>query len=255
MNFQDFRQKPFAFKILLAICLLVAAYFIFSSFSRMSYSTNMVRPLSSVVLWIVICIGFVMTKKWAWAAIFALISFSVLAVIHTAVSRAGGLNFYLVIPLALSGIILWLLNVKSMRNVFRIDQRKERALPPAVTNFAVFCLALSLFLFVGILGMDNLPGSVLPVRLFIGFLGFVYLLLGIGLWRLNTYAFKAVLSLLIFTAISITIILIHDYVEVHRFMALQKTGFYLLIMTGMILYWVKMVRPKHVGKYFEPINY
>jgi hypothetical protein len=248
MNIQAFWEKPKIFKILMAVILLITAFIIFSFFRNMHYSTNKIRPFVTLFLWLSICAGFFLTKRWAWGAFSVLVTFSILSITHSLIARQFNLNFYPLISVAIGAFVMGCLNQAEIRRLFHVDWRNEQAVPAEITNFAVLCIALALFIFMALLGMNKLAAGSMPTRLFVGFLGVAYLLLGIGAWQLNKSAFQAAPSILIFALISVTIMLAFDFFETHRFLAVRKSVFYLSISAAVLIYWVKYVRLQLPGE-------
>ena len=249
MNF-NFREKPIIFKILLIICLFVAAMMIFSLFRNMRFSTNITVSLLKIFLWLFICVGFYKIQKWAWASLFVLVLFSILNIIHSLVSLRIEFNLFPLISIIIGALIIWALNVSSIRNLFQVDFRKGQNIISGITYFAVFCITIGLFLLTELLGINRIASSSISARLFIAFMGFVYLLLGIGIWQLNKIAFQAVHPVLIFTVLSASFILAYDFFVAKRFLALRNFFFYISISTSMLIYWVNFIRPKIPKDYY-----
>jgi hypothetical protein len=244
LSSQKFQERPIVFKILMILCLVIAAVMIFSFLRSLRYSPHIVIPSIKILLWLGVCFGFYRAQKWAWAAFAVLVSFSVLNTVNFLISQREGLHAVLFISMAAGGAILWCLNRKDIRKLFEIDLRKGHQSPVERANFTVLSITIGLFILAEILGMRYIVTSSAPTRLFFGFIGIIYVLLGIGVWQLNKSALNAALSFLIFSAISIAIILGYDFIKANRFLALQKSLFYILISVGMLFYWARYVRPK-----------
>ncbi|RPH99339.1 MAG: hypothetical protein EHM72_11310 [Calditrichaeota bacterium] len=197
-----------------------------------------------ISLWLFVCWGFYMTKRWAWVVFSVLVSFSVLSIIHSLLSLRMPINVLPFVSMAIGISVIWLLNVPSVRNLFKIDERNGQMIPHEMTNFSIFCLIIGLFIFVEILGISRTGNSSIPAKLFISLLGFIHLSLGFGLWKVNKTAVQAALSLLIFSALSVSIVSAYDYFELHRYLAFRKSLFYISIALMMLGYWVKRVTPK-----------
>lgn len=238
------KDTPAAFKILLAVCLLIVGVMIYSFIRRLPFSQNVLDQIIRIVLWVAVCVGFYFKRKWAWAIFSVLLIFSILNVIHAVLSLRMSLNLAPFISIAVGVAVLWLLNRTSIRELFQVDLYDHQEMPREIANFAVLCLAIGLFVIVEILGISRIATSSIPAKLFLGGIGLCYMLLGIGIWRLNKYAFQAVLSLLIFSLISITIILVYDFIKANRFMALNKSMYYILLNVALLMYWIKSLRPK-----------
>lgn len=244
MNFQELKKSPAVFQIMVAFCFIIVLYMVFAFFHRLQYSQDTVRSVIQLVLWMTVTIGFVMTKKWAWIIMAVLMSFSVLSLVHVLVSRTMPFHVLSLFSIAISILLILGLNMKSVRDLFQADSRKGRQVAVEATNFAIFCTALGLFVFIGILSGRQIMINPTPVNLFIGFIGFTFILLGISIWRLNTYAVQAVLPFLAFTIISIAIVLIYDMMGKTRFSELSNSVFYIIVSIAMLVYWAKWVRPK-----------
>ena len=244
MNFQEFKNSPTVFKILVMACIALLLYMIFSFCRSLQFSHNIARSLIQILLWIAITIGFYLAKKWAWVIFAVLTSFSILSLVHVLVSQRMPFNIFSLFSIIIGSLVLLGLNTKSVRELFQIDSRKEQIVAVEVTNFAILCVAIGMFIFIEILGISRITFSSIPAKLFIGFIGFIHILLGIGIWRLEKYAFQAALSFLAFTTISVSIILVHDFIEANRFLALNKSIFYITISLAMLIYWTKFVRTK-----------
>ena len=244
MNIQEFKARPVVYQALMAVCLVLVFYLLFSFFNRMQYSHDLVRSGIQIVLWIAVTIGFYLVRKWAWIVLAVLMSFSVLGLVHTFVSLRMPFHIFSLIPVAIAILILWGLNRKDMRDLFQVQSGKGRKVAVEVTNFAILCIAIGLFVFIEVLGNRQIRVNPTPVNLFIGFLGFIYILIGTGVWRLNTYAIQAALPILAFTTISLAIALVFDFMRDERFLALGKTIYYIFVSLAMLWYWLKSVRLK-----------
>ncbi len=244
MNSEKFKASPTAYKILLITCGLLALYLLFSFINSLRLSQNILLSAFQLLLWMGIGLGFYWTKKWAWASVFVIMLFSLLSLVYSLLSLRIPVNVFIFLSIALVAAILWGLNVPSLRAFFFIDTRNGKSVAPAVTNLGLFCIAIALFIVFQLLGASRVAASSIPAQLFIGLLGFVFLLLGLGIWRLNTYAFQATLPFLFFTAISVAIILIYDFFKSHRFLAVRHSLFYIVISVGLLWYWIKLVAPR-----------
>ena len=244
MNFPEFKSSPSIYKILNTICLLLLLYMFYSFFHSMQFSQFSIRSIMQLLLWIAVTIGFYLTRKWAWIIFVVLVSFSVLSIIHAVLSQRMPIHIFPFLSILIGIFILWALNLKKIRHLFNVDKRGQQIVSAHITNFSIFCFVISLFIFVELLGMSQIAASSAPAKLFIGLLGFIHALLGVGIWQRNKTAFQATLSLLIFTAISVTIILVYDYIEASRYLALGRSVFYITICIAMLVYWIKLVQPK-----------
>jgi len=238
---KQYRERPIIFWILLAVCLLIAILMIFSFVRRMNYRENWVGSFLPLLLWLFICAGFYKVKKWAWVSVGVLVLFSILNIIHHLITQRMVLDWFSLVSVALGFLIIGFLNVGTLRSLFQIDFRKGQRLSTGIANFAILCFTIGLFL---LMGMNKIATSSNTARLFVGSLGCVYLLLGIGIWQLNKIALQSVHPVLIFMVLAAFIIMAHDFFEVKRFLALQNSIFYISLSSGMLIYWVTFLRHK-----------
>ena len=243
MNFQKFKESPNAFKLLVIAVLLITVYLIFSFYQSLQYSRSTVQSLSQLLIWLSLAVGFYFLKKWAWAGLFILISFSLLSIVLALISLQMHFNIYSVVSIILCFLIIYSLNLKSIRLLFLVDERDGITYPAGVTNFTILCFIVALFIFVDIVGTYNIVNSA-PTRFFVILLGFTYAALGLGMWKLNKYTLQAASPLLIFIAIAVILILTYDYFKADRFLALGKSIYYILISLSILFYWLKFVKPK-----------
>lgn len=251
MDLQKFKEKPMVFKILQVACLLLAADAIFSLFRNIKYSADISGSLISIVLWCCVSVGFYMTKKWAWALYFTLLSFGILKTVYSLLIQATEFSLSRLVFISMILLIIWSLNIKTIRDLFKIDWKNDQQIPLGIRSFAVICLSVGLFFFVDTLGISRIAGISVPSKLFIGSLGLIYVLLGLGIWQLNKFAFQAVHAILIFSLLATLIVVVYGFFQTKRFLAMQNSLLCISISIGMLFYWVRYLRIKIPNNHFD----
>jgi hypothetical protein len=237
-------HRPLVYKLLLFTCVLLAGYLIFVLVNSLLASQNSTMAVIQLLLWVGIGTGFWRTQKWAWAAFDVIMLFSLLSIVYTILTQRMPVNIFVFLSIAMIAMILWGLNLPSVRTHFRIDTRQGKPLARAVRTFAVFSLTAGLFIVFQLLGTGRVTAGSVPVRLFLAMLAGVHIILGLGIWHIKSHAVQAALPVLLFTAISVAIILVYDFMNDPGFLAVRKALYYLFISGGMLWYWVRVTAPQ-----------
>ncbi len=256
MNFSTFWQQSVVVRLVQVICVLVLIAMIVMIIVQLNqglavadgkYATKVALQLVPVALWALATGGIFMKKKWAWALLCGIVLLSFLGSVNYMLSRYDSLNPATLVSLLSSAGIIILLNRRDILHSFKTNFVQQKQVPLELTPFAIVCLAGGVFLFMEFFTASRIgPGSLIP-KLFISGLGFVFVLLGIGLYRMNKTALQSTQAILIFTFMSAVIIFTRDFFSKRHYFPVSKSLFYIALAAALLFFWRWMLRNRLWG--------
>lgn len=208
------------------------------------------------LIWMIITVGIWRLQRWGWALLLGTALFTFLVTVNLLLARPIG-DKRLVAGAAFVGcIFIAILNPAVVRTAFKVDLFNGKAIPSHLRTFAVFCVTLGASLFFELLTGSRLAPATAPSQMFIGSFGLVFIILGIGIWRINKIALQVPEPLLLFALLAVGFIYAKDFLEATGYFPIRKSLFHLAIIAGLLIYWLAYLRSKisRTINHFMPKN-
>jgi hypothetical protein len=246
MDISSPRKSPVLLIVLQILCVLMTLNVIFS-FVMSLYKpiTQFNKPyvaFSVSVVWIILCAGFLLKKRWGWLMFLGAVYFILLNNFNILVGiRIDITLFHFIAPLV-GIVIIILMNSGGIVEVYDIASGADARLRARSANFAVFCMFCGLFLLTEPFTENILSTSDLMAKAYVILLGAIFGLSGTGLWFENRLAVKSIQPLLLFVLLSSGYILVRDWFSLNRFYKPEQIVFYILFSLIILLYWSVFLR-------------
>jgi hypothetical protein len=249
MDWSQIRQRPVPVWILQLFCLLIclnqALVLVRAALQTelvLQYTTAFLRSSLPAVFWFTATVGVWSRRKWGWSLLFIVVLFSALNISNLLATRQMGLSIRFVVFICASGLAVWLMTKRAVRDWFALHNLGDRAVPPALLPFAGICFAVGCFLIVELYFGNKMIWAV-PVKVFITGMGVIFIVLGIGIWKYNRYALLAVQAVLIFALLSVVLIFGHGYFSSPGSFKAETALLYISSSVVMLYIWLFHVRP------------
>lgn len=242
------REKSILLIILQILCILMTINILITSTMTILRPINQTKdPLIPVIvssIWIVICIGFLLKKRWGWLMFLGAVYFILLNNISILVAIRMEITVFHFIPPIIGIVVIILMNAGQILDKYRIGLEEYSRLTPSPANFAVFCMFCGLFLLTEPFTENLLSTSNLIAKSYVILLGVIFGLSGLGLWFEKRLASKAIQPLLLFIFLSSSYILIKDWLSVRGYFKAEQIVIYIFFSLIIFLYWSVFLKSK-----------
>lgn len=253
MNSTPSDKSPLSVRILQLSSIIVTLSWIIITITqwnnRIYVFGTQIRPAYLIFLYAVFAavatIGILTLKKWAWSLFFGLNLFSFIATANLLLTpRIANGKTILFFASLISLFFIFILNFSNVHSTYKTNIIREQKVPAQLTTFSVICITAGVFIFFELFtGFRIAPGTVI-VKLFVSAVGLVFIILGIGIAKLNSLALQTIEPALILTLFSFSIIFIKDYLDGTRAFLLTKSIFYIVFVAAMTIFWITKMRSK-----------
>jgi hypothetical protein len=252
MKWLSFDNKPLLVGLLQIACLALTILWILVAIRAwenpkyiMGTHVNLsLFQLFYALIWMIITVGIWRLQTWGWVLLLGTSVFTFLVTVNLLLARPAGGKLFVAGAAFVGCIFIVILNLAVVRAAFKVDFFDGKTIPSGPRTFAVFCVALGVSLLFDSLTGTRLAPATAPAWMFVGSFGLVFIIMGIGIWQTNTIALQAPKPVLLFALLSVGFIYAKDFLDATRFFPVRRSLFHLVIIAGLLIYWLAYLRPK-----------